>query len=273
MKIIIFGDSQVATLKSSIKYIQDSPNGLNPLMEKWKKEIEKFEIDYQWVPGYNFEKVEISNQGKIILPRYIYKGGTTSKLSEEILWENKKREIDPSKYQALIWAQGPNPLNIYWEFMNKKNDSPSLLTSNLIEHMIKDREYQKINSSTTHIFYIGSPNVIENIGLNKKEFLKNIQLLKKRIIGRFFLDINTKNMKIHKRNILYLKSFLDNDNENISYIFPPTECIDSNWEFTLKQFAHNPGFDSIHVNEKYGSKIMIEIIKKIINLRNKNIIL
>ena len=270
MKILVFGDSQSISLKLGLDYILNSTSRFNSSIEKWKKEIKNHNFEFLTIPGYNFENVNISDQGDIIIPRYIYKASATQKLTDEIIRENKITVIDPTKYQAVIWAEGPNPIDIYWKFIGKKCHQPSLLTSTTMEYMFKKMFFLKLNSSSK-IIYIGSPNRIEKDYL-KKELYKSIRSGIKKFMRTFLFDTNSKSLKIHKRNIQFMKSYLNKKDDNVFYIFPPDECLNSTYEYTLGKYGLNPGKDSVHANNKYFGKILIPVLKKISNLNEKNIL-
>ena len=64
-----------------------------------------------------------------------------------------------------------------------------------------------------------------------------------------------------------MKSFLDNKHNNISYIYPPNECLESNFKNTLTEFASTPGKDFVRANKKYGAKIINFIIDNLSQIK------
>ena len=244
MRIIVFGNSQVNLLRQGYKFILENPSDFSICPENYREELSKHVFKFLGLPGPNFKNMNITLNGRIIVPQYVY-----SVKTGEIIYENKFQEISSKNFDVVIWAQGPNVLTIYWNLIGNDNQYPTLLSSSLLDVIYKKEEFEhcKINSKIK-LFHVGSPN----------PFKRDLSLIEKS---------SSENLEIHKRNLLFMKSYLDKKHTNISYIYPPNECLESNYKYTLTEFASKPGKDFVHANKKYGAKILNSIIANLLQIK------
>ena len=164
-------------------------------------------------------------------------------------------------------------LTIYWNLIGNDNQYPTLLSSSLLDIIYKEEEFEhcKINSKIK-LFHVGSPNPFKrDLSLRDKSSSEKLVDFK----GEVFRNaksisqsnIFSKNLEVHKRNILFMKSYLYKKHTNVSYIYPPNECLESNYKYTLTEFASKPGKDFVHANKKYGAKILNSIIDNLSQIK------
>ena len=267
MRIIVFGNSQANLINKGYKYINENPSDFNICSKKNRKELSKHKFEFLGLPGKNFKNIEVTSDGRIILPKYVYSSKTG-----EIVYENKFQEINSTNWDLIIWAEGPNVMGIYWNLIGYDNPYPTLLSSSLLDLIYDEKEFEycKVNSNLK-VIHVGSPNPFnKDLSLIYRIFTKKGLNFIAQVIWWFkslsIFSNQPKNFEIHKRNMFLMKSYLDKKNSRISYIWPPNDCLESNHKYTSIKFASKPGKDFIHANEMYGSKILNSIIENLAHI-------
>jgi hypothetical protein len=239
VKILVLGSSHAGALSGGYNLICQSPR---PHSSRFRELLSKLNVDIVSLPGKNWERLEISPDGIVTVPRDIVgiRDG-----SEKVLHSFKVTEYNLSNYSHLLWVQGKNPISTYWQFSGVDSKYPIMLTDSLLSYMLTKDSMPRVRLANRFVgvTYIGAPLSFYKAGFQEHK-------------------PDTYSQGIHSRNIQFMRSTIARMDNPFHYLMPPAECIDPLGRHTVDEYSLNPGVDFAHANGFYGEKLWTSFLER-----------